>query len=317
MVLISSKSAIKERAYVFWEKEGLWKTFPVDSAVFNRILAFFNHEYEIIPQKERIGKGRYYIVRIVAEVLFMKSFLNKFNFGPQYTRLFEFVKMFLDYAKTEDDVFSKYFGITAPGQYGKLTPETLDKALEIVMTWMEHEQWDVKETAGYPLKIAIQYYPQKTMPILRELSKSKKADVRRCVAESSRPFADTKWLRDPSHNGEMLDLLTQMNADPSEYVRKSVGNNLKDLSKYMPEKILDLMNKWIITANIEVVDDLASKKKNEIGSEKFYIVWTIKHALRWLHERNPELHDHLEKIVGKNYVSFYHEKKNKRALPRQ
>ena len=79
--------------------------------------------------------------------------------------------------------------------------------------------------------------------------------------------------------------MTLLNKDPSIYVRKSVGNNLKDLSKYMPCKILKLMMGWIEISNIKVHDDLAS----EIGmfQEQKWLVWTIKHALRWLQKKNP------------------------------
>ena len=47
--------------------------------------------------------------------------------------------------------------------------------------------------------------------------------------------------------------------DSSIYVRKSVGNNIKDLSKYMPEKILKLMEIWIKQSNIEVHAELAEE----------------------------------------------------------
>ena len=97
-------------------------------------------------------------------------------------------------------------------------------------------------------------------------------------------------------------------------MRKSVGNNLKDLSKYMPDKILDLMDSWIKRAQIKVHDELS----DEIGlsKENKRLIWTIKHAMRWLKDRNPEFHPRLEKILGKNYILYYNEKKNRLARPK-
>ncbi|QEE16402.1 hypothetical protein DSAG12_02232 [Promethearchaeum syntrophicum] len=112
---------------------------------------------------------------------------------------------------------------------------------------------------------------------------------------------------------EILDLLR---ADPSVYVRKSVGNNLKDLSKYMPEKILKLTKKWVKNANIEVNNELASKSKKERGEKHFYLIWTIKHGLRWLKARNPEYFSQIQEILGKNYILYFDEKKNRTAKPK-
>lgn len=106
-------------------------------------------------------------------------------------------------------------------------------------------------------------------------------------------------------------------ADPSEYVRKSVGNNLKDLSKYMPVKILKFTKKWIKDANIIVDDELASRSKKELGEQQFYLIWTIKHGLRWLKERNPEYFPQIQDILGKNYILYFDEKRNKTAKPKK
>jgi hypothetical protein len=84
----------------------------------------------------------------------------------------------------------------------------------------------------------------------------------------------------------------------------------------MPLKILNLVEQWVIDADIIVKEDLASKSKKELGPNNFYLIWTIKHALRWLRERNPEYHSKIEKILGKNYVLYFNEKKNRLAKPK-
>lgn len=129
-------------------------------------------------------------------------------------------------------------------------------------------------------------------------TKNSKENLRRLVSERLRSHSSINWLRDPTKNDKILGILTDLRMDSSLYVRKSVGNNLKDLSKYMPEKILDLMESWIKESKIIVHDKLAT----EIGlsKEEKKLIWTMKRATRWLKNRNPEYHPPLEKILGKN-----------------
>jgi len=70
----------------------------------------------------------------------------------------------------------------------------------------------------------------------------------------------------------------------------------------MPEKILKFTKKWIKDANIIVDDELASKSKKELGKQQFYLIWTIKHGLRWLKERNPDYFPQIQDILGKNCI---------------
>ena len=49
-------------------------------------------------------------------------------------------------------------------------------------------------------------------------------------------------------------------------------------------------------AKIQVHEELASEK--DLSTHEKWLVWTLKHALRWIKRKNPEFHDHLEKILG-------------------
>ena len=84
----------------------------------------------------------------------------------------------------------------------------------------------------------------------------------------------------------------------------------------MPEKILNLLKRWSEEYKIIVTDDLASKTKKELGKEKYNFIWMMKHALRWLRERNPEFHPHIELLLGMDYVQYFDEKKNRLAKPK-
>ncbi len=189
-----------------------------------------------------------------------------------------------------------------------------DDVKELVERWANHDEWQIRESTGEIILSALKKQPKKTLIYLSELAKSDNQNLRRLVPESIRPRSDVKWLRDPTKNGKILEILTILRKDSSIYVRKSVGNNIKDLSKYMPEKTLDLLESWIKLDKIKVHDEIAT----EIGlnKEEKQLLWTMKQAMRWIKERNPEFHERLEKILGKNYVLYFNEKKNRLARPK-
>lgn len=70
--------------------------------------------------------------------------------------------------------------------------------------------------------------------------------VRRLASEGCRPRlpwgqALVSFQKDPS---PVLDILAQLKADPSPYVRKSVANNLNDISKTHPELVASMAKDW-------------------------------------------------------------------------
>lgn len=80
-----------------------------------------------------------------------------------------------------------------------------------------------------------------------EWSKHPNEHVRRLASEGSRPrlpwgSALSNLKKDPSPIFPILDNLKE---DPSLYVRKSVANNLNDITKDHPELVLDIAQKWI------------------------------------------------------------------------
>lgn len=67
--------------------------------------------------------------------------------------------------------------------------------------------------------------------------------VRRLASEGTRPRLP--WATRLSLPlDDVLDLLSDLRADPSMYVRKSVANHLNDLAKDHPDRIIDLLTEW-------------------------------------------------------------------------
>lgn len=71
--------------------------------------------------------------------------------------------------------------------------------------------------------------------------------VRRLASEGSRPRLPwglrlNRFVVDPS---PLLPLLDRLKDDPSEYVRRSVANNLNDISKDHPELVVAVGKRWL------------------------------------------------------------------------
>ncbi len=87
---------------------------------------------------------------------------------------------------------------------------------------------------------------KRALQFFEKWSKSKNHHVRRLASEGLRPRLPWgevlhDFKKDPK---PILPILENLKNDNSEYVRKSVANNLNDISKDHPQLVLDLMKKW-------------------------------------------------------------------------
>lgn len=100
-------------------------------------------------------------------------------------------------------------------------------------------------TAEFCIRPFIVAYPE-TMARLRQWAAEPDEHVRRLVSEGTRPRLPwaprlPQFIADPTPVIEMLDLLVD---DRSDYVRRSVGNNLNDISKDHPELAIEVARRW-------------------------------------------------------------------------
>jgi len=77
-------------------------------------------------------------------------------------------------------------------------------------------------------------------------SKSESEHIRRLASEGCRPalpwgVALNRFKKDPA---PVLPILEQLKTDPSETVRRSVANNLNDISKTRPDVVIKLARDW-------------------------------------------------------------------------
>ncbi len=147
-------------------------------------------------------------------------------------------------------------------QFGTDDPKTSIPAL------MLFTQYGSSEFAVRPFIIK---YPQVLMPEMLKWARHKNHHVRRLASEGCRPrlpwaMGLPEFKLNPA---PVLKILEILKADESEYVRKSVANNLNDISKDNPETTLKLAKRWY------------GKNKNTD--------WIVKHGLRGLLKKgNPD-----------------------------
>ncbi|MEO9473886.1 MAG: DNA alkylation repair protein [Cyclobacteriaceae bacterium] len=120
-------------------------------------------------------------------------------------------------------------------------------------------------SAEFAIRPFIMKYEDLTMKRMRDWSKHKNVHVRRLASEGCRPRlpwapALPAFKKDPS---PILPILENLKDDPELYVRKSVANNLNDLTKDNADLVLDLLERW---------------NKDPSANTK----WIIKQALRGL-----------------------------------
>lgn len=99
---------------------------------------------------------------------------------------------------------------------------------------------------------------EKSLPIIDEWLINNNPNTRRAVTEGLRIWTSRPYFKD--NPNEAIRRIAALKDDSSEYVRKSVGNSLRDISKKFPELIKIELDGWDINSKeIQKVYKLASK----------------------------------------------------------
>ena len=83
---------------------------------------------------------------------------------------------------------------------------------------------------------------EKSLPIIDEWLNHENPNTRRAVTEGLRIWTSRPYFKE--NPKEAIRRIANLKEDKSEYVRKSVGNALRDISKKFPELIKDELNTW-------------------------------------------------------------------------
>ena len=116
------------------------------------------------------------------------------------------------------------------------------------------EQFTCLISAEFAVRPFIKKYPLQMMEQMLQWSRSDNEDLRRLSSEGCRPrlpwaMALPDLKTDPA---PILPILENLKDDPSEAVRRSVANNLNDITKDNPQVALDLLKRWNQTGSPEI-----------------------------------------------------------------
>ena len=143
-------------------------------------------------------------------------------------------------------------GIFLLGYAAHEIPESLDFLRNTVS---KHQNWKVQEILDNHCK-SIGY--ENAVPLITDWLSDANPNVRRAASEGLRVWTSRPYFKD--HPSVAIRLLSDRKTDSSEYVRKSIGNALKDISKKHPELVFDEIHKWDVSSKeIKQVYNLAAK----------------------------------------------------------
>ena len=121
------------------------------------------------------------------------------------------------------------------------------------------ENWRVQEVLAksfdeYCRKIGY----EEALPVIDEWLSDPHPNARRAVTEGLRIWTSRPYFKE--HPEEAIQRIAALKEDSSEYVRKSVGNALRDISKKYPKLIKVELDTWNIeTKSVKQVYQLASR----------------------------------------------------------
>jgi 3-methyladenine DNA glycosylase AlkC len=153
-------------------------------------------------------------------------------------------------------------------------------------------------TKRFSSEFAIRYFliadQNRTLATLAAWVRDPDPHVRRLVSEGTRPRLPwamrlQAFIKDP---GPVLPLLTALRDDPEEYVRRSVANNLNDISKDHPSRVASLLRDWMVDADRNRKATLRHAARSLIKAGNAQTLAVFGYASAQLAPTRPQLASH-------------------------
>lgn len=200
-----------------------------DLAVSN-ISKIIDDLYANIPANKRISYGRVYTVKVLSEYLF--QYLSEID-AP----IFQIAATIFEKG---DDFKSRSVAL---GILSFIGLKDFEKVLPYFDSAAMDDNWDVREMSQMFFKNLIKKYPDEMKDYLQQLVKSENPNIRRFVAEALRPVQENQWFyKNPEYP---LSILRNLFKEKAAYPRTSVGNNLSDLARRLPDLVYELVKELV------------------------------------------------------------------------
>ncbi len=142
--------------------------------------------------------------------------------------------------------------------FGQLSTNN-PQALKILKTKAgDDDNWRVQEM----LAKAFDYYCSKTgydksLPIIKQWLSDTNPNIKRAVIEGLRIWTSRPYFKDNPKIA--IGLISEQRNNDSEYLRKSIGNSLRDISKKHQQLVDEEISNWKVDKNIEFTIKLIKK----------------------------------------------------------
>jgi 3-methyladenine DNA glycosylase AlkC len=143
--------------------------------------------------------------------------------------------------------------------FGRLAAMSNVSLIFLKMQVSKDEDWRVQEILAKAFdRYCADIGYEQALPVIKEWLTNSNPNVRRAVTEGLRIWTGRSYFRD--HPEVAIQMLSKLRADESEYVRKSVGNAIKDISKKHNKLVQTELQGWDISKKeIKQTYKLASK----------------------------------------------------------
>lgn len=186
--------------------------------------------HKAIPDRKRISYGITHVVKVICKELYNWLETSELETLQVADMLYTCMITFR----------TKCVGL---GVISHIGVADIDTALPYFRHASTHEFWEVREFAQMYIRKITKKYPEEVQSFLLELTKSEDPNQRRYASESLRPVVENKWINDQPEFS--LKVLRELFKESDLYPRTSVGNNLSDLSRKVPELIFDIVEELV------------------------------------------------------------------------
>ncbi|WXG46894.1 MAG: hypothetical protein WED05_09595 [Candidatus Atabeyarchaeum deiterrae] len=182
--------------------------------------------YNNIPDNKRTSYGIVYTIKVLSENIYSRLVDIKKPPFEIASRLYE----------ASANYKSKMVALGVLSFYGVVDYE---KVLPYFESSASSPDWNVREISQMFFRKLIKKYPNEMKKYLLQLLKSEDGNVRRFVGETLRPVQENAWFY--SKPEYPLPILRNMFKESFPYARTSVGNNLSDLARKLPDLVYGLV----------------------------------------------------------------------------
>ena len=199
-----------------------------------RVADVLKELYGNIPENKRISFGIVYTVQVLSKYLFSSLVEINAEVYEISTALFE----------ESRDFRSRGVALGILSFYGVDDYRTV---LPFFEASASSADWNMREFAQMFFRKLIRKWPDEMKEYLLKLTGHSDPNIRRFVSETLRPVKENKWFyKSPNYS---VPILRKLFKESAQYPRTSVGNNLSDLARNLPNLVFELVEELVASGD--------------------------------------------------------------------